>query len=199
MEISKDQEKIILENAEKISDLTELTKLVFPEKDKIDGRSKEGRVVREFLVKNKINYETKHVYPKEDVVLSEDQKEFIKNNMTEGVTCMQICQLLYPDERVAYGSKEYAAVLEFVESCESITTPSSENAIGKKYSPPKAASKIIKKINDCAQKNIEETKLSVTERKSIESLGNFLASPGLYRLLIIMQVKKTEIYLKQNL
>jgi len=183
MEISKSQKKIILENAEKISDLTELTKLVFPEKEKVDGRSREGRAVREFLVKNKINYETKHVYPRQDVVLSDYQKEFIKNNMSEGVTCMQVCQLLYPDERIAYGSKEYASVLEFVESCECIETPSSENAIGKKYSPPKAPSKIIKKINDCAQKNIEETKLSVTEKRSIESLGNFLASPRFIQVI----------------
>lgn len=96
---------------------------------------------------------------------------------------MQVCQLLYPDERIAYGSKEYASVLEFVESCECIETPSSENAIGKKYSPPKAPSKIIKKINDCAQKNIEETKLSVTEKRSIESLGNFLASPRFIQVI----------------
>ena len=62
-----------LENAEKIADLTELTKLVFPEKENIDGRSKEGRAVRKFLLDNNIQYETKHVYPKEDVVLSEEQ------------------------------------------------------------------------------------------------------------------------------
>ena len=44
-------------------------------------------------------------------------------------------------------------------------------------------SKIIKKINDSCQKDIEESKLNVSERKSIESLGAFLASPRFIQVI----------------
>lgn len=183
MEITEEQRRVILENADKIADLTELTKLVFPEKENIDGRSKEGRAVRKFLLDNNMQYETKHVYPKEDVVLSEEQKEFVVNNMQNDVTCLDVCQLLYPEERISHASKEYTAVLEFVESRQDLSTPSAESAIGKKYSPPKAVSKIIKKINDYSLKNIQENKLTVGERRGIESLGGFLASPRFIQVI----------------
>ena len=42
MELSEQQKQIVRENAPSISDLTELTRLAFPDAEKIDGRSKQG-------------------------------------------------------------------------------------------------------------------------------------------------------------
>jgi len=183
MVLTQEQQQIVIDNSSKLSDLTELTKLVFPEKENIDGRSKEGRAVRKFLLDNDISYDTKHVYPREDVILSTEQKDFLAQAVGDGMTCMQAASVLFPDERLTHLSKEYLAVLEYIESNENVSTPSSEDAINKKYSPPKAASKIIKKINDYAQKNISEDKLSVMDRKSVESLGAFLASPRFIQVI----------------
>lgn len=177
MELNEQQKQIILDNGFEITDLTELTKLAFPDKQNIDGRSKEGRAVRAFMLESGINYETKHVYPKEDLNLSAQQKEFISNSSQEGMNALQIAAVLFPEIRITRNSKEYASVLEFIENQDALILHPSENAVNKKYSPPKAVSKIIKKINDYCQKDVEEIKLSIGERRAIESLGAFLASP----------------------
>ena len=183
MDLTEDQKNIIRENSKNISDLSELTALVFPEAENVDGRTKEGRAVRGFLLRNKIDYETKHVYPREDIILSDEQKSFIDESIGQGMTCMQIASILFPDQRLVHSSKEYMTVYNYVDDNESIATPASESAINKRYFPPKAASKIVKKINDCAQTNIDENKLSLQQRKGMESLGGFLASPRFIQVI----------------
>lgn len=183
MELDEHQKNIIRENSGEITDLTELTRLVFPDVEKIDGRSKQGRAVREFLLSNKIDYETKHFYPKDDIQLTEEQKDFIDKSIEDGMTCAQTATVLFPDTRVTHLTKEYQAVFEYVDSNEKIKTPASEDAINRRYFPPKAVSKIIKKINDSAQTNVNEDKLTMSERKSIESLGAFLASPRFIQVI----------------
>ena len=183
MDLTEEQKNIVRENSKNISDLSELTALVFPEAESVDGRTKEGRAVREFLLKNKIDYDTKHIYPKEDIELSDEQKSFVDESITQGMTCMQVASVLFPEQRLVHTSKEYLSVYNYVDNHESILTPNSESAINKRYSPPKAVSKIIKKINDYAQKNINENKLSIQEKKGIESLGGFLASPRFVQII----------------
>ena len=65
MELNENQKQIVIQNSVSITDLTELTALVFPEKQGLDGRSKEGRAVRAFLVSQGIDYQTKHILPNE--------------------------------------------------------------------------------------------------------------------------------------
>jgi phage gpG-like protein len=183
MELTDEQKQIIVDNCESITDLTQLTHLAFPELENLDGRSKQGRAVRAFMLERGIDYATKHVYPKEDVELSKDQKEFISNSTKEGMNALQIATVLFPDIRITRNSKEYASVLQYVESQDSLVIHPSENAVNKSYTPPKAISKIIKKINDYCQKEIEESKLSIGERRSIESLGSFLSSPRFVQVI----------------
>jgi len=183
MELTQEQRQILRENAKDITDLTELTRLAFPDAEKVDGRSKQGRAVREFLLNNEIEYETKHIYPKDNIELTQDQKDFVDQSVSNGMTCAQVASVLFPEARVTHTSKEYQAVFDYVDTNDQIKTPASEDAINKRYSPPKAASKIIKKINDSAQTNINEDKLSMSERKGIESLGGFLASPRFIQVI----------------
>jgi len=177
MDLTEEQERIVSENGSTISDLTELTKLAFPGEENIDGRSKQGRAVRAFMVQQGINYDTKHIYPKDNIQLSDSQREFISNSSRDGMNALQIATVLFPEIRITRNSKEYSSVLEYIESQDSLDLHPSENAVNRKYSAPKAVSKIIKKINDYCQKNIEEAKLNIGQKKAIESLGAFLSSP----------------------
>jgi phage gpG-like protein len=183
MELTEDQKQVVIENCKNTTDLTQLTQLAFPEIDNIDGRSKQGRAVRAFMLESGIDYATKHVYPKDEIKLSSVQQEFASNSTQDGMSALQIAIVLFPDIRVTRNSKEYDCVLKYVESQESLVIHPSENAVNKSYSSPKAVSKIIKKINDSCQKEIEESKLSIGERKSIESLGCFLSSPRLVQVI----------------
>ena len=49
MDLGEDQKEFLRANAAKITSLIDLTRQCF-EDDKLDGRSKEGRAVRKFLV-----------------------------------------------------------------------------------------------------------------------------------------------------
>ena len=183
MELTKEQKDIIRENSGNITDLTQLTRLVFPDAENIDGRSKQGREVRKFLADNEINYETRHFGAKDPIVLNQEQKDFIDNSISDGMTCGQVAGILFPDARITKVGQEYVAIHAYVESNEHLTTPAIEDAAFRQYSPPKAPSKIIKKINDYAQTSINEDKLSMAERKGIESLGGFLASPRFIQVI----------------
>ena len=97
MELSESQKKFIDENCEKITDLTELTRATF-DKDSLDGRTKEGRAVREYLVNEGVSYETKHVYPKEDIQLTEEQKEFSLRSSSDGMDSVQIASIIFSDK-----------------------------------------------------------------------------------------------------
>ena len=57
MELSKEQEDFLKENAKKMQDLNVLTKECFKD-DSLDGRSKQGRLVRKFLIENEIEFKT---------------------------------------------------------------------------------------------------------------------------------------------
>ena len=183
MDLTKEQENIIRENVGKITDLSELTRLVFPDSENLDGRSKQGRAVRKFLADNAIDYQTRHFSSKDPISLNEEQKDFIDKSISDGMDCAQIAAILFPEARITKVGQEYVAIHNYVESNENLITPSVEDATFRRYFPPKSTAKIIKKINDSAQTDINESKLSLTEKKGIESLGAFLASPRLIQII----------------
>ena len=76
MELTKDQKRFINENALQIKDLNKLTRECFND-DSLDGRTKQGRAVRKYLIENSINFKTTATCRTEDIVFTEQQKEFI--------------------------------------------------------------------------------------------------------------------------
>ena len=57
MKLNKEQRKYLRENHKKIPDLIKLTQAVFLD-ETLDGRSKEGRAVKDFLIKEELNFNT---------------------------------------------------------------------------------------------------------------------------------------------
>ena len=61
--------------------LNELIKIAFPNVENADGRTKEGRIVKQFLASRDMIARSLHDYvPKEKIELTEEHKEFIINN-----------------------------------------------------------------------------------------------------------------------
>ena len=100
MDLTKEQKDIIRENVGKITDLSELTRLVFPDSENLDGRSKQGRAVRKFLADNAIDYQTRHFSSKDPISLNEEQKDFIDKSISDGMDCAQIAAILFPEARI---------------------------------------------------------------------------------------------------
>ena len=181
LELTDEQKEFIKNSATDVTDLSQLTREVFMN-DALDGRTREGRAVRAYLSSKEIEYSTRHVSKKEDIILSPEQKEFVRENCSGGVSSLHLAKLVFAEDNIKHMSKEFWAVHEFIEE-EGLGLPPSETALSVKYSPPKANSKVIKKINDCVGVEIEEDKMTVQYKRSIESLIKFMGAPRFLQVI----------------
>lgn len=170
MELTEDQKKFLDENALKIKDLIDLTRACFKD-DKLDGRSKQGRAVRKYLIENSINFKTTATCRTEDIVFTEQQKEFILQQAEEGLSSLEIAKLIFPDKRVKSLSNEQRTVLAFIREINPDILPSQDSGALHSYIAPKSASRIVKKINDSTGLKLEEPKLNRQKRICVEKLG----------------------------
>ena len=159
MDLSKEQKEFLRENAARVPDLIDLTRQCFDRKD-LDGRSKEGRAVRRFLAENAIEYKTTTRLPAETVEFTPEQVEFILDQAESGLSSLHIARIVFPDRQVRPLSAEQRAVLATIREVNPDIMPSQDSGALNSYIPPKATSRIIKKINDATGIGLEESKLN---------------------------------------
>ena len=170
MELSEEQKKYIDENASKIKNLIDLTKKCFDNQE-LDGRSKEGRAVRKYLVENAIEYKTTGTSSTEEIEFTEQQKEFILQQAQEGLSSLEIAKLIFPDRRVKSLSNEQRTVLGYIREVNPDFLPSQDSGALNSYVSPKSSSRIIKKINDATGLGLEELKINRQKQICVEKLG----------------------------
>ena len=98
-ELTPDQEKFIRDNYAKMSDLNELTRNCYNDPS-LDGRTKEGRLVRKFLIDNKFQYSTTKKIKSDEIGLSSAQKEFILLQTQSGVSSLELQKWYLAIERL---------------------------------------------------------------------------------------------------
>lgn len=182
MKLTDEQKEFIKNNFNNIPDLIELTRRVFDD-DSLDGRTKEGRVVRDFLAKHKINYKTTQKEKRENIEFHQEQKEFMVQYAKEGMTAYEISKILFPEVNVTNLSKEVTEVAKFIEDVDFKLMHPSENAMNSKYFPPKSISRVIKKINEYCQEDLDEAKLDRTTLDYLESSIKFLSAPRFVQVI----------------
>ena len=180
--LTEEQKQLIRNNYKAISDLTRLTQMVSKD-EALDGRSKIGRAIRKFMVEQGLNYETTVHRKVDDIVLTDEEKEFLDSHAGQNMSSIQLAELLWPGREIKKLSKEQRVVADYVKNYHPDFVRADENAIGLKYSPPKAMSRSIKKINDFAGKTLDENKLIMQDRKCVEVLMNSLASPRFMQVI----------------
>ena len=179
--LTEDHKKFIRENSERIDDLTELTRQIFMN-ESLDGRSREGRAVRAYLAEQDISYSTRHVSRLDDIILTDIQKEFVGNNCSPGVSSLELAKLVFSDNKIKHLSKEFWSVHNYIQE-EGLDCFEDETALSVKYSPPKAESKVVKKINDCVGEEITEEKMTVQYKRCIGSLRKFMSAPRFLQVI----------------
>jgi len=162
--------------------LSELTVLIY-EDDSVDSRSKRGRLVKKFLVENDIQFKDRSVYQRERVELTDDQKEFIKNNY-KSEHYLDMARVLFSNQNLTHLNLEAREVSKFVEQLQKedpqhLEMYSYEGKSEKKnstteYFPPRRADQTLYRINRYLNLGWEFGKLKAMQSKQVEILQRYL-------------------------
>ena len=111
-DLTEEQKKFISENYLQITDLNELTKRCFNDQS-LDGRKKEGRLVRQFLIDNNYSFTTTKKEKSESIELNDAQKQFALLQSQAGTSTFRIAELIFQDREVKKLGMEQRAILDY--------------------------------------------------------------------------------------
>jgi hypothetical protein len=178
-----DQQKAYIEsNHKSIPDLIELTRKVFND-DTLDGRTKEGKLVREYLVECGFKYNTTKSKKAKRVNLTEEQKEFIENSARDEMNAFQIACVIWHDRDITPLSKETLVVAEHIKSTKPNLLRSEDSALGDVYMPPQTQTATIKLLNKYCSAEIRQEAISLKQKKYVEQVVKFLSTPRFFQVI----------------
>lgn len=156
--------------------LSELVRLCFDRED-LDGRSKEGKAVKNFLALRQIKPKKSHEYqPKGLIELTQEQKEYVSNNC-QMMTGLEISRILFKNELLTNLSQETRSILEYMKEIPSnmrFQPSNNENIATEDYKPPRSEERIIAKINRYILDGIDKTKINHKTKREIKSLIGYM-------------------------
>jgi len=180
--LTQEQEEFILNNHKLIKDLNILTQKCFDNKD-LDGRTKEGKLIRAFLVKNNLKYSTSKHVKVDSVEFTDANKEFIINSAEQGMSSFGIAELLFPDREIKKLGAEQRAVLEHIRSVNENFIPSQESGLLTSYSPPKTYPRLVKKVFDATGFELDENKMSRGQKNCLDKLAINLSNSRFVKIM----------------
>lgn len=182
VELTKTQEKAIIELYKINPNINHLTQKVFNSK-KLDGRSKEGRAIRQFLAENGLQYKTTKREKRGEIYLKDEQKAFIRENF-ENMRAMEMAKVIFPKARIESPlTKEVIAIMNYIKISGLKTMTKNGSTITSSYSPPKTIKEAIGKINKYAFQDLNEDELSAQNKRNIESMLKFIRSPRYIQII----------------
>ena len=177
IELTGEQKEKIEDEFSKNPDLKHITQIVFDD-DTLDGRSKEGRTVRKFLITKSLDFTTTLVPKVDEVDLTNDQKQFLMgNNVEKGMNALEVARLTFKDRAIQALSQQHRTVMEYLRRYRPEIVDDNEMLTTDKWAAPKSLSRSIKKINDWAGQDFDEVTIQTKQRKMCEKLLFYLKSP----------------------
>lgn len=186
IELTQEQKDIIIltwnDRKDNPPSLQELTQIVFPEIPNIDGRSKYGKSVKNFLASRDLKVKTKSEYtPKDRIPLSQEQKDYIVNNAAM-MTPVDLARELFNNHGLNNLSIEARSIQEYLD-----TLPKQiQNSTGlpeedqEDYKPPKNLERAIVRVNKYVLNGLDKDKLTARQKKDLNALISYLHT---YRFL----------------
>ena len=157
--------------------LSELIKIAFPDIENADGRTKEGRIVKEFLSSRNMTARSLHDYvPKEKIELTEEHKEYIVNNagMMKGY---EIARVIFKDSSLSHVSQEARTINEFIKASDTeieVAFNQEEGVVENEYKAPRTFTATMHKINRYVLDGINKEKITAKQKVDIQSLIGYL-------------------------
>lgn len=156
--------------------LTELVQIAF-ERDDLDGRSKEGKAVKNFLASRQIKPKKSHEYQAKGLIdLSLEQKEYVSNNCIT-MTGLEIAKILFKNDSLTNLSQETRSILEYMKTIPNnikFNQEENENASTEEYRPPRSEERMIAKINRYVLDGVDKNKMTHKIKKDISSLIGYM-------------------------
>ena len=179
--LTPEQEQLIIDEWNSRVDnppsLLELIRVAFPNTD-LDGRSKEGRLVKAFLATRKIKARGAHQYkPKEKTELTPEQIEYIGNNgVSFDYKPLAIAKVLFDNDDLTPLHPETRAVKEHLDSLDLKVTnqPPIQNQDSEEYKPPNTFDRTLTKVNRYVHEGIDKNKITPTQKKDVSALMGYL-------------------------
>jgi hypothetical protein len=182
--VSTEQQKLLLEewnnrgvdHPDGPPSLNELIKIAFPDSKNINGRTKEGRAVRAFLITKDISPRSLHNYvPKEKIELTEDQQEYVINNLRT-MKGHEIARIIFVNPDLSHVSQEARTVNDFIKNLDPDVVPYNdiERTSTEEYKPPTTFSQTVNKINRYILHGINKSKITAKQKKDINALIGYM-------------------------
>lgn len=176
--LTKEQEETILKEwnsrQESPPSLLELIRFAFPEQE-LDGRTKEGKAVKEFLAEKSIKAKVSSDYqPIERKELSDEDKTFIDSNM-ELMSSVEIARTIFKNPHLSNLNQETRIVNDYIKSVDqSSSFEAPEEVPTGDYKPPKTLDKTIFKINKYTNNSIDKNKITGKIKRDANALIGYL-------------------------
>lgn len=179
--LTEEQKAEVAEIYKSTPDLIVITRKVF-KNEELDGRSKEGRAVRQFLTTAGLKYRTTDLTTT-DLILTEDQKKFILQN-AESMTAFEMAKVLFPNSTIISTlNKEPRTIIDFLREEAPEKLQKSENGVGLEYRAPATIAEAAAVVNRYAGIELKVERLSAQNRQCLTSFIRFINS---YRLVQII-------------
>lgn len=171
------QKEYLRENHKKIPDLIKLTQNTFLD-ESLDGRSKEGRAVKDFLVEENLDYNTTKKEKKGPVELTDEQKDEILDLAEDGLNSFQIAQIIFPEDEVKKLSTEQRTVMAYIKDvAPDLLQKDEKPRVREKYQPPSEFNRVLALISAHTGDDMNPEELGLVEKKSAEKMLLFLSAP----------------------
>lgn len=182
LKLTTEQKDYIDRHYRTTSDIQELTRAVFLN-DALDGRTKEGRAVRQYMSEKSYSYTTTKREEVKGVRLTAEHKEFILAN-AEGMKAFEIARILFPERGPFYPlSKESLQIAEYIEANSPTSLHPDDEGLNQNYEAPVEWDQIIARVNKVAGQKISSEKMTMQIKKGLEALTLFVQSPRFVQVI----------------
>jgi hypothetical protein len=180
IDLTQDQKDLIIKTWNDRKDnppsLQELTQIAFPDIPNIDGRSKHGKAVKNFLASRELKVKTKSEYtPKDRIEFTQEQKDYITNNASM-MTAVDLARDLFNNYGLSNLSIESRSVQEYLDSLpKNIQSNVSDKEDDQgSYKPPKNLERALVRVNRYVLNGLDKDKLTAKQKKDLTSLISYL-------------------------
>lgn len=156
--------------------IKEILELIFPDRV-LDARSKEGMAVRKFIASQGLEYKPARQWiPKKTIVLTEEQKAFITNNINVS-TPLEMARTLFDNRELTNTDSETREIYKYIKT---LPTNLKSTSIGEEinvenYTPPKTEVQVLARIfKYVSSPNIDKDNLTEKNKRDLKSLIGYL-------------------------